>query len=877
MTPRVSALFTPPVVGSMLDQIGGLLAVALITLLSVVIGHILWRRLRKQEATGTALEQLVEDLAVGLSVMTMLGLALAYVRVFSLFALSSAGAFAAVVAFLTSRGKLQFPRLVLTRSEWVAIAIGAAFPMFCVAMRFDDVEGIRDEGVYAASAVELAATGEFGWTDPLIKEHGVSRVEHLLQQWGDRFHGKPRWERFSGFYVNNAAEAYVYPQFLHAYEMWMAAAYRAAGPQATQCVNGGFGAIALLAFFCFVRRLLNAPTAFAAMLLLACNPLQLWFARSTANEMFVQALLWSFLSIYVRLLGHDKRASAGEIALTFLPIATAAATKLAMWPVLAVLVLDAGMRMRAHQVKASSFRSALVFTFYAVLVYVHARAFAHFYLYGSWVHGVGQRGVAWEQLPMLWILGVWASFAGGSLFQPAFVRFREKFGSRKRRLLFACAIFGVAALVFLLQWRVHSLGPRRDIWNENTNFFELSLYLTAPGVLLAIGGLLALMALLWHSGRVGLLVLLMILTASLLYKRNIEAIHPWGARRWVPVVLPMMALGMCAPVFAILRNATPARRLAAAAYFVAALVLSLAAAPQLIMVRHNRGLIPQLDQFAAHLQTNDFILSHPTPAIMQYAPWLKARRNIDLYVQPADDDAWTSTIPLLRTAASKKRRILYISDSPLTQSSERAHVTRLVAEHTINHPVFPDQRNHLAPTSRVQLSNLFTYELVPQLMEDDFALFRPLHERADPPIEIGMGEQSRMFLDEIYDENPLPDGSAFRWTTGASRIYIGKMLKFPIKAAKLRMTIRIHTGRPQWNKPIPVTVNLNTTALGRDVKIATFNTGPEWQDYSAEFDASLLLPQSHLFVHSFRHRIGETTPPGKLGVMVHSVRLEPVQ
>lgn len=165
-----------------------------------------------------------------------------------------------------------------------AIAAWLYFPPFEVHL------AARDPAVYQLAGVHIAEEGSWLVEDGTIAGLDDDVKSHLYPQ-GNRTEEGRVYPRYMGFYLADAREGTVVPQFLPLLPVWVAVGYLAGG------AGGGMAAAPLLALLAAValyylgRRLSHPAVGAVAAVMLAGNFVQAWFARYSAAEMPAQALV----------------------------------------------------------------------------------------------------------------------------------------------------------------------------------------------------------------------------------------------------------------------------------------------------------------------------------------------------------------------------------------------------------------------------------------------------------------------------------------------------------------------------------------------------------------------------------------------------------
>ena len=772
------------------------------------------------------------------------------------------------------------------------VVAGLLLLIFCVVGRFHEVEGMRDPGIYTATGIELSRTGDFGWADPVIEQYGLEAARPFLIDWKDFHQGKPRWERTPGFAVRDESTGWIRPQFLGGYEVWLALAFGVGGAQATQCVNALFAVLAALSFFCLLRRLAGISAAGFATLFLCMNPAQLWFARFTSNEMMMQAFLWGFAFLFVAAEQESDsaggRAEAGELParrfaywLAMAVLSAAVLVKFATWILLPMAAFAAGFSQARGELPIRRWAVSVFLPLIGVAAWVNAYIFADYYLWGSWAFSLGRAGIPFWVTPILFISSIFVALLAGRFWALRGPRWVPDFWNRttaRKVFLWGGGLVVALAWVYQTQLLTRLSGSDTSVWDERTNLAEFSFYLSALGFLAGLAGLVEMVRRI-SSRR--LLVFLLLLTGSayFLWQRRLDALHPWGARRWVPFLFPAWCAGMGYLVDLLWRKKNTVARVSAS---VAALLLigsMTSSAPQLIRARNFRGFIPSLDKIASHLRSDDLVLGTPTPWVGRSVPYLKARFDLDLYIQPSAIEDWNPTIELAKVVAKEGRRVMLLANTPVARETTGPAFLLPVAEEHIRCEVLWDSVHALRPDISPVDERIEIFELKPDLVPANWSPTERLPatpiEIAQFPLNLSIAEIPEGLMEGFFGLSPLPDETFFRWTNGNARLSLGQMLMQAPAFETLRVTFQIASRRP--STPVPVSIYLN---LGSPQPIQLYplqNVGVDFEEVSVELQASDLKSTSLLEIQSLKPAVGDTVTTGALGVAVKGMRFEAVK
>jgi hypothetical protein len=211
-----------------------------------------------------------------------------------------------VIGLLVARSSLGRVRLrgdragVVTALACAAVAAALTFPGFSYGV------ADKDPGGYVSHAVEIAHSGDYAFTDPLLHD----KVPVQLTSPG---------ARFPSVWVRDIDTGRVVPQFYHLWPALLATAYDAGGYDGIRFLVPFMGVLSVLCMVALLRRVgtaLAGPAAGlvaagAGGLLLATNMLQVWQSRYPTTEVFAQALYLAALLGIVIALQTGWRAAAG--------------------------------------------------------------------------------------------------------------------------------------------------------------------------------------------------------------------------------------------------------------------------------------------------------------------------------------------------------------------------------------------------------------------------------------------------------------------------------------------------------------------------------------------------------------------------------------
>ncbi|MCU1589045.1 MAG: hypothetical protein JWP11_301 [Frankiales bacterium] len=246
----------------------------------------------------TALDVLAGGAVLVVALVAWASLALAHLGRHSLPAVLGLSAVAlllvALVVVRASRGRVRLRgdrAGVVTALACAAVAAALTFPGFSYGV------ADKDPGGYVSHAVEIAHSGDYAFTDPLLHD----KIPVQLTSPG---------ARFAGVWVRDTDTGQIVPQFYHLWPALLATSYEADGFDGVRFAVPLMGVLAVLCMVALLRRVGTAlagrtaglVAAGAGGLLLATNMLEVWQSRFPTTEVLAESLyLAALLGIVVAL------------------------------------------------------------------------------------------------------------------------------------------------------------------------------------------------------------------------------------------------------------------------------------------------------------------------------------------------------------------------------------------------------------------------------------------------------------------------------------------------------------------------------------------------------------------------------------------------
>ena len=447
---------------------------------------------------------------------------------------------ASAVAIAASRG-LGRRANADHRAAMAAVGLVLVFFGFAGALHSEHLLTDRDPAIYISSGRSIARTHE------------------LTPEVPDGPFKSPAFGNIGSRYGSN---------FFPMLPVLLAMGWSIGGELGMLLVGPLLGALGLLAFYALASRVLGPRRGMLALALLVLEPLQLWFARDAYSELIVQVVVLGGLWLYL-----EARAR-GRIGLAAVGGALVASSALARVDALAIVVGSLGLvaaewlrsdseavPTRARRVVAA-FGGGLVAVTLAGLVLTHKLA-------SGYIKALGD-----EYRPLVAALGA----AGVAMIAVIVVhRLRPGFGRwlASRRSLFPLAVTAAAAVaLWAYVWRpdpAHDLPVVKsypislalrsavDNWYYSRSLHWFSWYFGVAGIIVAFVGFVLIASRARRGNGAAATVFLVVVPVMVMYiaRPSIAPDQPWAMRRFLPVVIPGIAIAV---TFALTAGWRAARR-----------------------------------------------------------------------------------------------------------------------------------------------------------------------------------------------------------------------------------------------------------------------------------------------------------------------------
>jgi hypothetical protein len=471
--------------------------------------------------------------------------------------------------------------------------------------------------------------------------------------------------------------------FLPMLPVLLALGWTLGGMSGMLAVPALLGALGLLAIFAFAAQMVPSRWALIAPILLLINPLQSWFARDAYSELVVQSLALGGIWLYLE---ARKSLSPRLAAISGALIAAALLARFDVLAVIAGAVVFAAIEVaRASDTPSPERLTRVVAVFVAALIGVGA--YARFLTVITSSEYLNEHRSEVRPLSLLVVGAV-----GFGAIVLAIHRIRPGVITRvvRRPAFYLCvapaALAGACYTYFLrpapasAAYSLRSTAdaaslPNRAQW-LNAQLSWSMRWLTAwfgpVAVLLAIVGILVLLrrALRGDVPATALMLVVVPLTVILILRPSVSPDQPWAMRRFVPVVIPGLAIGVAVSLHALTRLARRSGSAAAIASGRVALVVlavlavapSVAVAAPLVRAREQHGAVTAVQKLCHALPHNAVVLIFPANSVVD-----DMTQTVRGFCEVPT--AWTSNphfdvVSLARSWADDHKTLYIVTSSP---------------------------------------------------------------------------------------------------------------------------------------------------------------------------------------------------------------------
>jgi len=511
--------------------------IAIATLGTTVALGVGARRVLGGESQGRV-EDAFLSLGFGWVLLTWWGVVAAEASLFTPMVFLGSAAFLAVALLAAGRsGRYAQPAAgggmaLLAIGAVTVISVALFLPPFDVRLE------ARDPGTYLHAGQVLARDGGIAWYDDT-----VTRLPPAAQAYffpsnnADRAHDTTR---FLGFYLESLATGRVVPQATPVYPLWVAVGHWVAGTPGALAAGGVLtwlavcGLSLLGAAFCGRLGLLAGP-------LMAAGVTTGWFARYSAAE--TAALLLMVLGC-LALVRYRQGGGRFHGLLAAVSFGLCPLTKAELLVVLVPLGLLFFADVATGRVRR---RDMVIFWAPLALLAVHTLVHAIGWLWPYYFDVLQQFRLTpprfFGAAAIAAVLAGAAALAMHRLARQRREAIRDFLAAETRagrmlRVFAATAVVGLTAAGYWLRPWLFANAESADSWNM-ANHVELGLAISPVLVFLSALGAAVLIARRRQTdGLLPAAMVLLVLSAMILWDRNITPASMWAFRRWLPAVLP---------------------------------------------------------------------------------------------------------------------------------------------------------------------------------------------------------------------------------------------------------------------------------------------------------------------------------------------------
>jgi hypothetical protein len=427
-------------------------------------------------------------------------------------------------AWVLGRGRA----VEIARPVWWDLAgfslVAGAFALYSRPAEY--IVNSRDPGVYAVLSAKLARTGELFTRDPLVG--AVSSFHTFLE-------GK----KYPGFYILD--DDLIVPQFFPGPFAFLGVGNLAGGLWGELYVVPVMGALSVGFAYGLGRELFGRWGGILGATLLATSYTQIWWSRQPSSEVITQALVLAGLWLAIRF-SRRRDPTTGIIAGLLLGAAMLvrvdaflAAAAIPLLFLLDFLVKRPARRWLLPSVPLAVFAGAS-------LLYLNTLGGRYLYVIYS-EHGLKEIIDRWPLL-LVAMFAVLVAFLAVRRWRGEWIRSWLEVRGRWLALAGALIVVGVALWAYFVlpvPWDTLPAASRDFDAYKPQILVRMVWFVTPPVAALALVGLL-LAAYKIDAGRA--ILLLAVLSFGFLYTiiPNVAPDLPWATRRFVPAVLPGVAL-----------------------------------------------------------------------------------------------------------------------------------------------------------------------------------------------------------------------------------------------------------------------------------------------------------------------------------------------
>jgi 4-amino-4-deoxy-L-arabinose transferase-like glycosyltransferase len=798
-----------------------------------------------------------------------LGLLLAEIALFSLWSLSlllliySLGM---AVAFKVKPAWSGIPRLRLDIGYWLLVIIVVAGLLFF--RPFESILGTSDSGVYLGMGVNIARTGAIRARDPLLTDLSDGIENDLLYSY--RFPYGSELMRFFGDGVRiwDMKRGMLFSQQNHLYQVWIAIFYSIFGTPIFLYVTPLFGLLGVIGLYFAGKALFDDRVGLLASFLLAINVVQIWFSRWAMSEVLTQFLVLGalyFFALYVKTAQHvttHPLSPDRQIRRPGLDLAIQAErggqSAQRCFGLLAGFGLGLAVLSRADGV----FLIVPVALYFAYLRLTRRLRLEHLYFFVPFaalllhwtIHSLffsrGQFLAIGRALPYFSSIGPLA--VGGAvliaaLLILAFLNYAKLVSAVTRLQNFGKWIRPAVALLIVLlalyayfirpgtadpqMVYYHPAGGMIRTYNEE-NLVRLGWYVTPLGLLLALGGLVAMISKETDEGVIFFLGVAMLCSFVFLHSALVNPIHIYWIRRYITVVIPSIMLFISYGLskisniqYPISTTLSRVRRILVAILAIALAASFLRTSLALVEQMPYQGAIAQMNRFAEQFSDRAVVIFESPLVGDPFAlplTYLYGRDSFVLQGQGPNSEQFSDLVGRWR---ERGREVFYIAYDGLTRVRSDDYSFSPVGEVTLDLPLPETSFDHLPKGIVHHPYELEIYKIEPAWKAEAIIY----------PFSLDVGRFDYGYLMSGFHAREGGPGGRYRWTGKTAEI----LLPWAPEGKSLVLSLAVGSQRPAEVEPAKVTLYLNGLLLDQ------LDLGDEFKTHTVVISADFITePQA---------------------------------
>jgi hypothetical protein len=721
---------------------------------------------------------------------------------------------------------------------------------------FEAVLGTADSGVYLGMGVNIAKTGAIRARDSLLTDLTGGIENDLLYTY--RFPYGTELMRFFGDGVRiwDLNQGMLFSQQNHLYQVWIAIFYSifkmrvGMNPFAPLDVLGIlehfsktpmllyvtplFGLLGVISLYFAGKALFDDRVGLLASFLLAINIAQIWFSRWAMSEVLTQFLVFGALYCFAMDVktAHRCFGLLAGFGLGLAVLSRADGIFLIVPVVLYFVYLRLTRRLRSGHL--------YFFVPFAVLL-LH-------WLVHSLLFSRGQALAIGRALPYFSSIGPLAlggATAIAALLILAFLNYRKlvsvlaRYSHLGKWIRPAVALLIVLLAIYAYFIRPNTADPQMvyyhpaggmiRTYNEET-LVRLGWYISPLGLLLALGGLIALVLKAKDEGMVFFLGTALLYSFVFLHSALVNPIHIYWVRRYVTVVIPSIMLfisyGLAQVASGKWQVASFRLRgggILAAGLGMALVALSLRTSLALAGQMPYQGAVWQIGRLAEQLGDRAaVILESPLIGDPLALPltYLYGRDSFVLQGQNPDNGQF---FDLVERWHDRGREVFYVAYDGLTRVRSDDYVFSPVGDVALDIPLPQTSFEHL-PQGVVHQS----YDLEIYKIEPAWKIARPVY-----PFSLDVGRFDYGYLISGFHARERGGGGWYRWTGKTAEM----LLPWAPEGKSLLLSLAVGSPRPEGVEPARVTLYLNGRLLD------TFDLGGDFETHAVVVPPDFIADQ----------------------------------